>query len=355
MCKSPLHPFLHALPKCEHHIHVEGALTPSLVFSFAAKNHVQLPDQPIYRNPDALAARYRHFEDLHDFLKILKENLAVLVTEDDFHQLAWSYLVTAHSDGVRHVELSFDPQSHTSRGVDIGSVVEGISTACRRAERELDMSTRLIMCFLRDWPVSSAEDTLRSAHRFVQDGVVHGVGLDSSEVGFPPEPFEGVFRAAKESGLHRTAHAGEEGGVPYLKGTLASLGVERIDHGIRLAEDPGLLREISRKKILLTICPLSNMRLQQVESVGSLPLRNFLGAGVQFSLNSDDPAYFGGSVLGNYCAVQQAFDFNLDDWKRIAVAGIEGSWVSKERKEDILRQVNEVMAQFIQSNCTSTC
>lgn len=350
MCNSSLHEFLKALPKCEHHVHLEGVLTPSTVFELAAKNKVTLPDKPMYQTPTALAERYEHFESLDDFLEVLSTNATVLVSEDDFHQLAWSYFVTAHADGVVHAEVSFDPQAHTSRGVDISSVVRGFSSACRRALMELGISTRLIMGFMRDMPIASAEETLRSVHTFIDDGTIHGVGLDSSETGFPPEPFEGVFDKAKQRGLRRTAHAGEEGGVQYLKGALASLQIERVDHGIRLVEDPALMRDVANKKTLLTICPLSNVRLNNVKSVESLPLREFLEAGVQFSINSDDPAYFEGSILSNYCAVQEAFDFHIDEWKQIGLAAINGSWADTSRKERILAQFSEIVSQYTQDN-----
>ncbi|KFY17091.1 hypothetical protein V491_05112 [Pseudogymnoascus sp. VKM F-3775] len=346
MCKSSLHQFLHALPKCEHHIHLEGALTPSLVFTLASKNHISLPDLPIYHSPETLAARYEKFDNLDDFLNIHYANMGVLITEDDFHQLAWSYFLAAHADGVYHAEVFFDPQSHTSRGIDIASVIKGYGSACDRAESELGMTTCLIMCFLRHLPVPSAEETLQSAQKFIHDGTIIGVGLDSSEVGFPPELFTEVFRSAEKAGLRRTAHGGEEGDTSYIKGALTALNVERIDHGIRLTEDPKLMKEIAAKGTLLTICPLSNVYLRTTKSIGSLPLREFLDAGVQFSLNSDDPAYFGGGVLNNYCAVQEAFDFGIDEWKTIAVAGIKGSWIDEQRKQDLVQRVNERVAQF---------
>lgn len=351
MCKSSLHGFLEALPKCENHIHLEGALTPSMVFELAAKNNVSLPDTPVYQSPKTLAERYEHFESLDDFLAILSTNASVLITEDDFHQLAWSYFVTARTENVVHAEVSFDPQAHTSRGVEIHTVVRGFSSACRRAESELGISTRLTMGFMRDMPITSAEETLRSVQPYIEDGTIHGVGLDSSETGFPPEPFAEVFNRAKSCGLRRTAHAGEEGGVAYLKGALRSLPIERVDHGIRLVEDPDLMREVASKKTLLTICPLSNVRLNNVKSVESLPLQEFLQAGVQFSINSDDPAYFGGNILSNYCAAQEAFNLSIDEWKKIGLASINGSWAGNAKKEEILRQFNEVVNRFEQGDC----
>ncbi|KAE8312422.1 hypothetical protein BDV41DRAFT_565028 [Aspergillus transmontanensis] len=276
-------------------------------FSVSRNNKIALPDLPHYQSPEALAARYDRFDNLDDFLNIHYANMSVLITEDDFYELAWSYVLAAHADGVHHAEVFFDPQSHTPRGVPIASVTRGYKRALDRAESELGVTSCLIMCFLRHLPVASAEATFDSVNDFIRDGSIHGVGLDSSEVGFPPELFTDVFQKAKEVGLRRTAHGGEEGDVSYIKGALDSLDAERIDHGIRLVEDQGLLKEIAAKGTLLTICPLSNVYLRTVKSIASLPLREFLDSGVQFSLNSDDPAYFGGGILNNYCAVQEAW------------------------------------------------
>ncbi|KAL2834797.1 hypothetical protein BJY01DRAFT_259386 [Aspergillus pseudoustus] len=346
MCKSPLHPFLVKLPKCEHHIHLEGALTPQLVFHLASKNAIPLPKLPHYQNPEALAARYEAFDSLDDFLNIHYANMSVLITEDDFYELAWSYFCAAHADGVHHAEVFFDPQSHTSRGIPIASVIKGYSRALARAESELGVTSRLIMCFLRHLPVPSAHATFDSATGFIQDGTIHGVGLDSSEVGFPPELFTDVFRKAKDAGLHRTAHGGEEGDVSYITGALDSLEVDRIDHGIRLIEDREVMKAIAAKGTLLTICPLSNVYLRTAKSVASLPLREFLEARVQFSLNSDDPAYFGGGILNNYCAVEEAFGFSLDEWKTIAIAAVQGSWISEARKSALVQKIEHVVSQF---------
>ncbi|KAK4868626.1 hypothetical protein LT330_006828 [Penicillium expansum] len=346
MCKSPLHSFLLNLPKCEHHMHLEGALTPELVFSLAAKNNIALPDLPHYKSPKVLATRYEKFDNLDDFLNIHYANMSVLITEDDFFELAWSYARAAYADGVHHTEVFFDPQSHTPRGIPIASVIRGYKRGLDRAESELGVTSRLIMCFLRHLPVPSAEATFASATDFIQDGSIHGVGLDSSEVGFPPELFQNVFEKAKEVGLRRTAHGGEEGDVSYIKGAIDFLHAERIDHGIRLVEDPVFLREIAAKGTLLTICPLSNVYLRTAKSIDSLPLRQFLDLGVQFSLNSDDPAYFGGGILNNYCAVQEAFDFSIDEWKTIAISGVRGSWIGDERKSVLLGKIEDVTEGF---------
>ncbi|RMZ39571.1 adenosine deaminase [Aspergillus flavus] len=304
MCKSPLHPFL---------------------LSLKMKNKIALPDLPHFQSPDALAARYDRFDNLDDFLNIHYANMSVLITEDDFYELVWYYVLAAHADGVHHAEVFFDPQSHTPWGVPIASVTRGYKRALDRAELELGVTSCLIMCFLRHLPVASAEATFDSVNDFIRDGSIHAVGLDSSEVEFPPELFTDVFQKAKEVGLR---HA------------------ERIDHGIRLVEDQGLLKEIAAKGTLLTICPLSNVYLRTVKSIASLPLREFLDSGVQFSLNSDDPAYFGDGILNNYCAVQEAFGFSIDDWKTIAISGVRGSWIGDERKRVLLEKIADVAGSF---------
>ena len=356
MCKSDLHQFLTELPKCEHHLHLEGCLSPRLFFQLAAKNNIELPDpktDPAYASIEALETRYRHFNCLDDFLQCYYRALDVLVTREDFAVLAWDYFTTADADGVRHAEVFFDPQSHTSRGIPFAIVVSGFRDACARAEKELGITSRLIMCFLRHLPVESAAGTMQSA---VDGGYFDGdddesrtitaLGLDSSEVGFPPELFRDMYAEAKRRGIHRTAHGGEEGDPSYISGVLDALYGERVDHGVRLVEDPELMRRVVAEGILLTVCPLSNVCLQVVKDVSELPIRTFLEAGVKFSINSDDPAYFGGYVLNNYCAVQEAFGFGHDDWKVIAENSVNGSWIGDSRKAELVAMILECVAKF---------
>ncbi|KAF7631241.1 hypothetical protein AFLA_012101 [Aspergillus flavus NRRL3357] len=300
MCKSPLHPFL---------------------LSLKMKNKIALPDLPHFQSPEALAARYDRFDNLDDFLNIQYANMSVLITEDNFYELVWYYVLAAHADGVHHAEVFFDPQSHTPWGVPIASVTRGYKRALDRAESELEVTSCRIMCFLRHLPVASAEATFDSVNDFIRDGSIHAVGLDSSEVGFAPELFTDVFQKAKEVGLRRTAHGGEEGDVSYIKGALDSLDAERIDHGIRLVEDQGLLKEIAAKGTLLTICPLSNVYLCTIKSIASLLLREFLDSG-------------------------EAFDFSIDDWKTIAISGARGSWIGDERKRVLLEKIADVVGSF---------
>jgi adenosine deaminase len=356
MCQSPLHSFLASLPKCEHHLHLEGCLSPSLVFALAEKNNIALPsaaENPIYASVATLQQRYEHFDNLQDFLDCYYRALAVVVTQDDFETLAWEYFTTAHADGVKHAEVFFDPQSHTERGIAFDTVVAGFNAACRRAEKELGITSVLIMCFLRHLPASDAASTMHMAvdggyFDIKADGerrVIGGLGLDSSEVGFRPELFTEQYVLGEKLGLHRTAHGGEEGDPSYIRGALDALRVQRIDHGIRLVEDPALLERVVNEDIMLTVCPLSNVCLQAVKEVGEVPIRRFLEAGVKFSLNSDDPAYFGGYILKNYCAVQKAFELTKEEWKTIVTNSINGSWVGQQRKTELLAMLDECMRE----------
>ena len=352
MCKSPLHAFLQTLPKCEHHVHLEGCLSPSLIFTLAAKNNIALPSpttDPAYTSVETLTARYNSFSNLNDFLGYYYRALDAVITAEDFEMLAWDYLTIAARDGVKHAEVFFDPQSHTARGIALKTVVDGFNAACARAERELGVTSKLIMCFLRHLPVAESVKTMADA---VEGGYFDGeksliaaVGLDSSEVGFPPEPFQEMYMEAEKRGIRRTAHAGEEGDPSYISGALDALRVERIDHGIRLIEDPKLMERVIKEGIMLTICPLSNVCLQVVQHVRELPIRKFLEAGVKFSLNSDDPGYFGGYILNNYCAVQDAFDLSVGEWKTVVQNSIQGSWCDQARKTELSNMLEECVSK----------
>ena len=351
MCKSPLHDFIHGLPKCEHHVHLEGCLSPELIFHLAARNGISLPSatsNPAYTSIATLTTRYEHFTSLDDFLSFYFAGMAVLRTEEDFADLAWSYFAKAHADGVHHAEVFFDPQVHQSRGVAYATVVAGFAAGCQRAEAELGLSTRLIMCFVRHLPVASAEETYREflEHEHFQAGVVHGLGWSSSEVGPPKDMFRELYASASAKGIPLTAHAGEEGDPSYIS-TALELGATRIDHGIRLIEDPELMKRVAAEGILLTVCPLSNVRLRCVKSVAEVPVRKFLEAGVRFSINSDDPAYFGGYILDNYCAVQEAHGLSVLEWRIIAENSVQESWVSDERKGELLERIERHVKQYM--------
>lgn len=348
MCLSPLHPLLHSLPKCEHHLHLEGALSPSLLFSLAARNSITLPTTslPAFASFSALKARYANFSDLDDFLQHYYVGMSVLLKSEDFEQLAWEYFVRAGEDGVRHAEVFVDPQAHTSRGVDLSTVLEGIGRARRRAEQELGISTLLIACFLRHLPESDALETWEGLRPYVAKGEIVGVGLDSSEKGFPPEGFARVFEKAGEAGARKTAHAGEECGVESVRGALDSLGVERVDHGRACGGDEDMMRELRERVVLVTMCPLSNLMLKGVKSIGEMPVRKFLKHGVRFSVNSDDPSYFGGYVAENYCRVQEAFELSVEEWVWICGGSIEGSWCGEKRKEELRKMLGKAVENF---------
>ncbi|KAK5111458.1 hypothetical protein LTR62_004910 [Meristemomyces frigidus] len=342
--------FLRKLPKCEHHIHLEGALTPELLFKLAKKNHVQLPPtDPAFANPETLKARYKAFTCLDDFLAYYYVGMSALLDATDFEALAWDYFQHAAADGVAHAECFFDPQAHISRGVTYDIVLQGFEAARQRAQAELGISSELICCFLRHLPPSDCLDTIRNpaVQASMTAGQVIGIGLDSSEKDFPPQLFTEVYDEARALGQNLTAHAGEEGPPSYISSALDDLKVSRIDHGIRLIEDSALLKQIADQGTLLTLCPLSNVYLKCVTSVSELPIRAFLNAGVRFSINSDDPAYFGDNyLLDNYLAVQEAFQLTAQEWVGICEAGIKGSWCAEERKEELLRRLRLVLIEW---------
>lgn len=345
MCSENMKQFLEELPKCEHHIHIEGSLSPALLFELAKANNIALPDSAkdaAFESPERLETRYENFASLNDFLHYYYIGMSVLINSVDYESLAYEYLTKANRDGVHHAEIFFDPQAHTERGIAYSTVVEGLSAGLKRAEKDYGITSKLILCFLRHLSAESANTTYEEAVSLghFSNGTVAAIGLDSSEVGFPPEIFRETYESAEGKGIHRTAHAGEEGDTSYISRALDICKVERIDHGIRLAEDESLLKRVAEQGTMLTVCPLSNVRLRCVENVEQLPIRKFLDAGIKFSINSDDPAYFGGYILDNYIAVQAAFGLNLKEWKYIATSAIEGSWCDAERKTELLSKVD---------------
>ena len=279
------------LPKCELHIHIEGSLEPELMFALARRNGVKLRFDSI----EAVRQAYQ-FRNLQDFLDLYYQGMSVLVTEQDYYDLAWAYLQRAREDNVRHVEMFFDPQGHTARGIAFSTVIGGLHRAVVDAARELGVGASLIMCFLRHLDEADAEKTLDRALAF-KDKIV-GVGLDSSELGNPPSKFARVFRRARDEGFFLTAHAGEEGPAAYVWEALDVLGVARIDHGNHSLDDAALVGRLARERIALTVCPLSNLRLRVIDDLGRHPLRQMMDKGLLVTVNSDDPAYFGGYVNG---------------------------------------------------------
>jgi len=291
--RAQLPALLRAMPKAELHLHIEGSLEPELIFRLAQRNGVSLP----YPSVEALRAAYA-FTDLQSFLDIYYAGASVLLREQDFFDMAWAYFERAAADGVVHAELFFDPQTHTARGVPMRDVVVGLAHACTRAHAELGLSASLILCFLRHLSEEEALATLEEALPYRAHFI--GVGLDSSERGHPPEKFARVFARARELGLHAVAHAGEEGPPAYIESALDVLQVERIDHGVRCTDSPALVERLARLRVPLTVCPLSNVKLCVFPSLAAHNLPQLLEAGICATVNSDDPAYFGGYVGDNY-------------------------------------------------------
>ena len=323
------------LPKAELHLHIEGSLEPEMLFDLAARNGVAIP----FASADEVRAAYS-FSNLQDFLDIYYQGMSVLLAEEDFFDLTWAYLQRAAADNVRHVEIFFDPQGHTERGIAFTTVLNGIERALKQGEVQLGISYRLIMCFLRHLSEDDAFATLAEAEPYLAR--IHGVGLDSSELGHPPGKFERVFARARALGLHVTAHAGEEGPPEYVREALDLLKVERIDHGNRALEDAGLTERIAAEAITLTVCPLSNLRLCVIGDMAQSPVQRMLDAGLKVTINSDDPAYFGGYVNDNFRAVTQALDLSEQQIVQLARNSFTGSFLPVDAQARHLAAIDEV-------------
>ena len=330
---------LRAMPKAELHMHIEGSLEPELIFALARRNGVALP----YADVEALRRAYA-FTDLQSFLDIYYAGASVLLTEQDFHDMAWAYLERAAADHVGHTEMFFDPQTHTARGVPMEAVIDGLHRACVEAREKLGVSASLILCFLRHLSEEDAfatlEDALPLRDRFI------GVGLDSSEVGHPPEKFARVFARCRELGLHLVAHAGEEGPPAYVWSALDVLHVERIDHGVQSPKDPELMRRLARDRIPLTVCPLSNLKLCVFPDLAAHNLRELLDAGLVATVNSDDPAYFGGYMNDNFLQTFAATGLTARHAWQLAANSFEGSFIGEDEKAVHLRRLDDCFARF---------
>lgn len=320
------------LPVAELHLHIEGTLEPELIFALALRNGIQLP----YADLDELRARYE-FTDLQSFLDLYYANMAVLQTEQDFADMTRAYLVRAAAAGVRHAEIMMDPQAHVSRGVALETCLNGVASVLATSEEEFGVSTLLIAAFLRDLSEESALEVLEQL--LAMNAPIAGIGLDSAEVGNPPAKFERLFALAKEAGLHRIAHAGEEGPPSYIIDALDLLDVERIDHGIRCMEDPELVERLVADRVPLTVCPLSNVRLRAVDTLAEHPLPAMLAAGLNVSVNSDDPAYFGGYVDDNFGQLETVLELSEFDRVRLASNSIRSSFAAEERKAELLAEL----------------
>jgi adenosine deaminase len=336
--RAQLPALLRAMPKAELHIHIEGSLEPEMIFHLARRNGVALP----YPGVEALRAAYA-FTDLQSFLDLYYAGAAVLLKEEDFFDMAWAYFERAAADNVVHAEVFFDPQTHTERGVPIEAVIVGLDHACRRAHAEFGLSAKLILCFLRHLSEESAFATLQQAlpyrHHFI------GVGLDSGERGNPPEKFARVFAKCRELGLHVVAHAGEEGPPAYIESALDLLQVQRIDHGVRCVESPALVERLAKLRMPLTVCPLSNVKLCVFDTLAEHNLGTLLDAGLCATVNSDDPAYFGGYINENFV---QTFDalpaLTASHAYRLAANSFEASFADDAHKAQWLQQLDAAFA-----------
>ena len=331
--------FIAALPKAELHLHIEGTLEPELMFAIAARNGIELP----YSSVEEVRAAYR-FSNLQDFLDIYYAGANALLEMQDFYDLTWAYLQRAFTQNVRHVEIFFDPQTHTGRGIAFATVIEGISRALDDAEARLGISSRLFLCFLRHLDEAAALGTLDEAMPWREH--IAGVGLDSSERGNSPGKFREVFRRARAAGFFAVAHAGEEGPAEYVREALDVLKVVRIDHGNNALEDADLVAELVRRRIPLTVCPLSNVKLCVVDDITSHPLKRMLDLGLFVTVNSDDPAYFGGYVNENYVAVAEALNLSRAELALLARNSIEASLLSTEAKSALLTELDSVLNRF---------
>lgn len=334
------------IPKCELHIHIEGALEPEMAFQLAKKNNVSLKCSSV----EALKAAY-DFNNLQDFLDIYYQNATTLLTESDFYDLCYAYLQKSRSQNVLHAEIFFDPQTHTDRGVDFAIVISGLSRASMDAETKLGISSKLIMCFLRHLDEVAALKTLECAIPYKH--LIYAVGLDSSEVGHPPSKFANVFQRAIDLGFYTVAHAGEEGPCSYVKEAIDLLHVSRIDHGNRALEDENLVKEIVSKKIPLTVCPLSNLRLKVIKDMSEHPLKKMLALGLMVTINSDDPAYFGGYIAENYQAVATALSLTTDDIVTLSKNSFTASFLTEEQKSFYKGLVDKFVASYLVNSDTS--
>jgi len=325
------------LPKVEMHLHIEGTLEPELMFELAERNGVELA----FESVEQVRAAYE-FSNLQDFLDIYYQGAGVLQTAQDFDDLMWAYLERAAADGVRHAEIFFDPQTHTERGIGFDVFMPGFDAARQRAVEHFDLTTMLIMCFVRHLPEESAIETFEAARPYLSE--LTAVGLDSGEVGNPPEDFTRVFAMAREAGLRAVAHAGEEGPPSYITGALDELQVERIDHGVACEQDDELVERLVAEGIPLTMCPLSNIKLRVFDTMSDHNLKRLLDRGVVITINSDDPAYFGGYVADNYRALQEGLGLADDVMVGLARNSIEASFLGDDRKRALLGELDRVAA-----------
>jgi len=325
--------FIEKMPKAELHLHIEGSLEPELMFALAQRNNVTLD----FKSVEEVRAAYE-FSNLQDFLDIYYLGTNVLLHEQDFYDMTWAYLTKAHEQNIRHAEIMFDPQTHTDRGIPFETVITGIHRALEDAKKEYGITTKLIMSFLRHLSEEEAFKTLEEGAKY-KDWIT-AVGLDSSEVGNPPEKFKRVYQKARDLGFLPVAHAGEEGSAPYIWGALDDLGAMRIDHGVRSIEDEKLLDRLVESRVPLTVCPLSNTKLCVFDKMEDHSIKKLLDKGLCVMVNSDDPAYFGGYVNENYIAIQEALDLSRDDLYQLARNSFEATFLTDAEKADLIAELD---------------
>ncbi|CAH6832775.1 Adenine deaminase [Vibrio chagasii] len=328
--------FIKNLPKVELHLHIEGTLEPELMFELAKRNNVSIP----FENPDQVRDAYQ-FHNLQSFLDIYYQGANVLIHEQDFYDLTWAYLLKCQQDNVVHTEIFFDPQTHTERGIAFDTIITGITRALDQAAHELGISSQLIMCFLRHLDENSAFETLKQALPY-KDKII-AVGLDSSEQGNPPEKFKHVFQEALNQGFLTVAHAGEEGPAQNIIDALSLLGITRIDHGVRCVEDKELMEQLIAKRTPLTVCPLSNTKLKVFDTMEQHNIVELLRKGLCVTINSDDPAYFGGYMNDNFLAVANAHPVTHQELAQFSINAVEASFISPHAKEDLITQVRQYL------------
>jgi adenosine deaminase len=327
-----IHNFIEGIPKAELHLHIEGTFEPDLMFEIARRNNISIN----YKSVDELKKAY-NFNNLQEFLDIYYAGASVLIYEQDFYDLTWAYLTKVHEQNLVHTEIFFDPQTHTDRGISFDTVIQGIHSALEDAKEKLGISSQLIMCFLRHLDEVAAFDTLEQALPYKE--WIAGVGLDSSEMGHPPSKFENVFSKALDEGFFTVAHAGEEGPAEYVWEAINLLKVSRIDHGNRSLDDDQLIQHIAETKIPLTVCPLSNLALKVVEDLKDHPLLQLLDSGLLVTINSDDPAYFGGYMNANYLQIATALNLSKKQITELAKNSFKASFLPDMEKEKLIHQV----------------
>ena len=326
------------LPKAELHLHIEGSLEPELMFALAKRNNLELP----YASIEEIKQAY-NFSQLQDFLDIYYAGMSVLITEQDFYDLTMEYLKKCHEQNVKHVEIFFDPQGHTERGIEFSTALFGINNALKDGLDKFGITFKTIMCFLRHLSEEDAFKTLAQAKLHLE--IIDGVGLDSSELGHPPSKFKNVFAEAKKLGLKLVAHAGEEGPPTYVEEALSILKIDRLDHGNRAMESDSLVEKLRQQQIALTVCPLSNLKLCVVEDLATHPIRSMLEQGLLATINSDDPSYFGGYINENFFAIQEHLDLSDNEIVTLIKNGFTGSFLSDEEKNNYIKEIDSYLAQ----------